>query len=60
MIKRIVRQAVLPVVLLAVTALGGCVYPSYPGYYGYYPGVYAPPVGVVIGGGGYYHRGYYR
>ncbi len=60
MVKRFVRRAVLPAILLAATALGGCVYP-YPGYYGspYYASGYPAYVAApVVVGGGYYAGGY--
>ena len=71
MLKRIARRAVLPALMLATMALGGCYYPGYYGYPGYgygyggygaaYPAYAAPPLvgGVVIGGGGGYYRGRY-
>jgi hypothetical protein len=64
MLKHLIRRAALPVILLAATALGGCVYSPYPYGYPYYASAYpayvAPPVvgGVFIGGG--YRRPYWR
>jgi hypothetical protein len=66
MFKPTLRRALLPVALLAATALGGCyAYPA--GYYGYgtYAGYYAPygygypgyvGTGLVVGGWGYGYR----
>ncbi len=58
--KRFVRRAVLPAILLAATALGGCLYP-YPGYYGspYYASAYPAYAAPVVVGGGFY-GGYHR
>ncbi len=54
------RKALLPLVLLATTLLGGCYYAPYPGYPAYaggYYGGYAAPVVVV--GHPYYRGGFY-
>lgn len=63
MLKRIARRALLPTLLLATAALGGCYVAPYPGYYGYrhygYPAYVAAPVygGAYVGGwhGRYWH-----
>ncbi len=67
MIARIAKKALLPLLLLGTTLLGGCYYTPY----GYYPGygygagyapVYAPaPIyGGVVVGGPFFGRRYYR
>lgn len=63
MLKRIARRALLPALLLATTALGGCYVAPYPAYYGYrpyaYPAYAVAPVygGVYVGG---WHGHYWR
>ncbi len=59
MVRRLIRFALLPVLLMGTSLLGGCYvapYPVAPRYAYVHPGPYA---GGYYGPG-YYHRGYWR